>query len=425
MAAAKGRLRILLAWVRPRRNAQTLLDHARSFSRFSRHAVHSWENVESMAGSLPWGSLDAFDALVIHYSNYLLDNRHFDASRRERIRSYRGLKVLFLQDEYRRVEGMRSAIRDLGIDVLFTCVPKSEWAAVYPHDALPGVTLVETLTGYVPSAWLDRPARPIATRTVDVGYRARRVPYWLGSLGAEKWRLGEDFVRLAAGSGLRLDVCVEERGRLYGGAWRRFLESCRTVLGSESGASVFDFTGEVEAQVGAHLRRHPNASFEEVQSAYLAQHEGRIRLNQISPRCFEAAALRTGMVLLEGEYSGVLAPGRHYISLKKDFSNLGEVVETIRDTSAVQRMVDRCFEEVACSQAYSYPRFVAGFDDVVESEIERRATRRAAARPAARAVGYPATSAALLAAAWARAAVSSVLPSSVKRRVTALLGRSG
>jgi hypothetical protein len=424
MAAAKGGLRILLVWVRPRRNAQTLFDHARSFSRFSRHAVHTWENVESMAGSLPRDSLDSFDALVIHYSNYLLDDRHFDASRRERIRNYRGLKVLFLQDEYRRVEGMRSAIRDLGIDVLFTCVPRSEWSAVYPRDSLPGVTLVETLTGYVPQAWLDLTVPPVAARPVDVGYRARRVPYWLGGLGAEKWRLGEDFVRLASGSGLRLDVCVEEGGRLYGGAWRRFLESCRTVLGSESGASVFDFTGEIQAQVESHLQRQPSASFAEVQSRFLAQHEGRIRLNQISPRCFEAAALRTGMVLLEGEYSGILAPGRHYIPLKKDFGNLRQVVETIRDTMAIQRMVDCCYEEIARSEEYSYRRFVARFDDIVEIEIARRGTRRAASGSPARSIGYAASSSVLLLAAWVRAGLSAVLPSPVKRRVSALLGRS-
>jgi hypothetical protein len=256
-----------------------------------------------------------------------------------------------------------------------------------------------------------------------VGYRARRLPFWLGRLGVEKWRLGEEFARRAGASGLRLDINVEEAGRLYGVQWRRFLESCRTVLGSESGASVFDFTGGLQASVEAYLERRPDVSFEEVESRFLLEHEGRVRLNQISPRCFEAAALRTGMVLLEGGYSAILIPNRHYISLKKDFGNLQEVVGKIRDTAAVQQMVERTHEEIARNPAYSYRSFVAHFDNVVEEEIAARSTRPANA-PAVFPVAYPAIGAAYLLGAWARAGVSALLPSGAKQLIRSLAART-
>jgi hypothetical protein len=51
------------------------------------------------------------------------------------------------------------------------------------------------------------------------------------------------------------------------------------------------------------------------------------------------------MVLFEGRYSGVLKPHRHYIPLKKDFSNFDEVVAKIRDVEGLQEMVDRTFDE--------------------------------------------------------------------------------
>lgn len=319
---------------------------------------------------------------MIHYSTalgYYLDHYISQAARR-RIRNFPGLKAAFIQDEYRMVDRVHEVLRFLGIDVLFTCVPTPEIEKVYPAAKLPGITKINNLTGYVPDALLRRRVSALAERPIDVGYRTRQPPFWLGALGREKWQIAERFTREASESGLRLDISYDEADRLYGEKWIEFIASCKAMLGVESGASVFDFTGEIQRQVEAYVADHPQASFEEVQAKFLLPHEGRIRLNQISPRCFEAAALRTAMVLFEGEYSGVLEPGRHYIPLKKDFSNFTEVLAALRDTAGLQRMVDRTFTEVACNPAYAYTTFVARFDDILEREIVTRA-KPVAVRP--------------------------------------------
>jgi hypothetical protein len=166
------------------------------------------------------------------------------------------------------------------------------------------------------------------------------------------------------------------------------------MLGVESGSSVFDFDGSLQRKVDDYVAKHPDASFEEVQRMFLAPYEGRIRQNQISPRCFEAAALRTAMVLYEGEYSGILQPGRHFVPLRKDFANFPEVVERLRDTAGLQRIVDCTYEEVARNEAYSYRAFVRRFDDAVEAQFERHGiaprVRYSAARYAAQMTMSPA-----------------------------------
>src|SRR5206468_13037957 len=91
-----------------------------------------------------------------------------------------------------------------------------------------------------------------------------------------------------------------------------------------------------------------------------------------SPRLFEAAALRTGMVLFPGEYSGVVEPWRHYIPLEKDFSNFAEVAERIKDDSFLEQLTERTFEELIASGRYSEESFVRRFDD----EMAARATQR-------------------------------------------------
>ena len=63
----------------------------------------------------------------------------------------------------------------------------------------------------------------------------------------------------------------------------------------------------------------------------------KIPYRTISPRNFEAAAFRVCQILYEGHYSGVMEPMRHYIPLRKDFSNFDEVVERFRDAVAAPR----------------------------------------------------------------------------------------
>jgi hypothetical protein len=202
--------------------------------------------------------------------------------------------------------------------------------------------------------------------------------YWLGALAYEKWFISEEFKRRAKVEplGLNLDLSTREHERLYGEAWTNFVASCRTVIGVESGASIIDFDGQLERRVDQYVSEHPQATFEEVSKLFLKEYEGSLRLHQISPRCFEAAALRTPMVLFEGEYSKVLEPGRHFIVLKKDFSNFEEVVTKIKDHEYLQAMADRTYQEVALNPRWSYREFIGIIDRTIVEEIDRLGTAR-------------------------------------------------
>lgn len=372
-------LAVLLLCNRPVPNADaaTVIDHIDAFVRHSRHRVA----VLSLLGKLPARlDLDRFDVLVIHYSLALgyLGDHYLGPRAKERLAAFRGLKMVFIQDEYRAVNHVHQTLRMIGADVLYTCVPAGEIAKVYPPGELPGVRAINTLTGFVAPPLLEKRVPAIAQRAIDVGYRTRKPPFWLGELGFEKWDIVERVRPAAEAAGLRLDLSFREEDRLYGPAWIDFVCACRTMLGVESGASTFDFTGELQQEVDRYMAAHPQVQFREVQQRFLRPYEGRIRLNQISPRHFEAAALRTAMVLYEGEYSGILQPWRHFIPLRKDLANIGEVIAAIRDTVGLQAMVDRAYAEVACNPAYSYQQFVAGFDEVVSEEMARRAKPLAA-----------------------------------------------
>lgn len=359
-------LNILLLCNRPVKNADasTVTDHLDAFGKFSSHKVTQLSFIRQLPKRL---DLNRFDAVVIHYTVAIgyMSEHYIDQAARQRIRDFKGMKVVFIQDEYRAVNTVLATLEFLKVDVLFTCVPEGEIEKVYPKQILPGVVKVNTLTGYVPAKLLVYPAPRIADRNIDVGYRTRKPPYWLGALGYEKWQISDRFEALAQGEGLNLDLSYDESRRIYGERWIEFVASCKTMLGVESGASVFDFEGNLQRQADIYVSEHPDATFHEVQEKFLQPYEGLIRLNQISPRCFEAAALRTVLVLFEGEYSGILQPWRHFIPLEKDFSNLKEVIARIKDDDFLQEMADRTYDEVANNPRYSYKAFVSYFDETI------------------------------------------------------------
>ncbi len=366
-------LNILLLCNRPARNADasTVTDHLEAFERFSHHSV----TVISFIRELPAGlDLNRFDVVVIHYTIAIgyLSEHYISATAKARVHAFEGLKVAFIQDEYRAVNVVIEALRYMDVGLLFTCVPEAEIGKVYDRTRLPGLRAINNLTGYVPEKLLARQVPKVADRTIDIGYRTRKPPFWLGALSVEKWRIADAVGERAAAAGLRTDISYFEGDRLYGDAWIDFVSNCRIMLGVESGASVFDFEGDLQPRVDSYVADHPAAGFEEVQEKFLRPYEGLIRLNQISPRCFEAAALRTPMVLFEGEYSGVLVPGRHYLALRKDYANIADVIAAVRDIDRLQAIADCAYEEVACNPAWSYRRFVETFDDEVWREVATR-----------------------------------------------------
>ncbi len=369
---------LLLLCNRPAKNADAsaVMDHINAFVGFSKHNVC----VLSFLGQLPKRiDLDRFDAVVIHYSlaiGYQIEH-YIDSESKKRIKEYRGLKIVFVQDDYRAVNVVHDALNLMEIDVLYTVVPAREIKNVYPEAKLPGMRKVETFPGYVPKKLLDLEVLPIRERPIDIGYRSRKLPFWLGELAAEKWQIGNGVAERTKGCSLAIDISCEETKRIYGRDWIRFVSSCKVMLGVESGASVVDFSGELQRKVEAYQEQYPNVDFKEVQRKFLLGYDGKIIINTISPRCFEAAALRTAMLLYEGEYSGVLIPWRHYIPLKKDFSNFDEVLSVIKDPKRLQEIADCAYREIAQNDKYGYEAFVNGFDSIMEREIEERAKPRA------------------------------------------------
>lgn len=178
-------------------DANTIIDHISAFEDYSQHHVFTYSNVGDIS---PRIQLEQFDAIMIHYSISLVNDYYISPQSKALLRDFTGLKIMFIQDEYRQINKIVSEIDYLKIDVLFTCFPPEEMSKIYCPSKLPFLSLYSNLTGYIPERLLDFPPARIpltAQREIDVGYRSRKVPYWLGQLGYEKWHIVEQWQQLA------------------------------------------------------------------------------------------------------------------------------------------------------------------------------------------------------------------------------------
>lgn len=368
---------ILILYDHHETHVKTIADYLESFHRFSRQNVYY---VSSFAKC--HFDLDYFDAVVLHYSVRVCYPGPLSASFARAIKKYQGLKVLFIQDEYDHTNYAQQTMLDLGVNLVFTCVPEESIPKVYPPDRFAGVKFVTVLTGYVPTEWTQMKSyAPVAERSILIGYRGRNLGYWYGDLGQEKQYIGARMKEICAQRGLKTDIAWNEEARIYGTHWFDFLGRCKATLGTESGANVFDFDGTLAQQVQAEVRRNPKLTYEEARARFFADREGAIVMNQISPKIFEAISCRTALVLFEGRYSDVLEPGKHYLTLKKDFSNVDEVLAKLHDDALLQAMTERAYVDIIGSGRYSYAAFVQRVDEVLEQGFQPRVQERPAWLP--------------------------------------------
>jgi hypothetical protein len=359
----------------------TTMEYVRSFGKYSRNDV---SYINGTHGARFGVDLDEFDAVWLNYCCRLCFAGYVSSEVREALAAYRGLKMMSVQDEYDRTETLRQGIEDLGFDVVFTCVPQSGLGYVYPGQRFPRTEFITVLTGYVPEHLERRlDTTPLERRPIIIGYRGRDIGARYGELGFWKYELGRRMKAICLERGIRCDVEVTEESRIHGESWYAFVESCRAMLGSESGSNVFDFDGSIERRYEALRRTRPDLSYEEFRPV-VAEHDRDIGMGQISPRVFEAAALRTPMILLTGRYSGLIEPGEHYIELRKDFSNVDDVLRQIADIPALQALAERAHRHLIASGTYSYRRFVEMVDDVIERKLAERKNGRERVSPGRR-----------------------------------------
>ena len=307
-----------------------------------------------------------YDLIVYH--DLLLCKRS-SLKRFQRIRkktkefkNLKGYKIALVQDEFMRTIVLNEYLKEQKVKLIFSTASEKDRKMIYKSLDKNKVRFKRFLTGYVDEIALEEIKKlndEDINKTVDVGYRASYDNnYTLGSHGLMKGEIANQFIKYKNKNTLNIDVSTKEADTKRGIEWYRFLLKSKYTLGVESGSSLLDEDGSIELCVVKELRKNSKAIYKEVEEKCFKGLDGNINLFAIGPRHFEAIMAKTCQVLVEGEYNGILKPWRHYIPLKKDFSNIDDVFKIIIKDDLRKEITETAFEEIIKSKKFTYNNFI-------------------------------------------------------------------
>lgn len=349
----------------PEKLRQTFSDFLFCFEKYSSHKVfycnYAW-------GIPAYFKQIEFDLIIYSHffaSQFRLNGLPYEEylSRLAPLKHSTAIKVLFCQDEFINMDRINRFIHDFKIEGVFSVAEPSEWKTIY-YDVDPQkVHFFKNLTGYLESdigTIMEGLKGAVPARNIDIGYRATHIPAWLGRQGKLKVDVAAVVKDAALRKGMTVDIETVKKNRDFfvGYDWYRFMLQCKAVIGVEGGSSIFDKQGDIRSKVEMFVKQNPEASFEQIEAACFPGIDGNLNLVALSPRHLEACAAKCCQILVEGAYSGVLKPGLHYLELKRDFSNLNEVLDLVQKEEVRQEITERAYSDIVESGLYTYEPFI-------------------------------------------------------------------
>lgn len=383
--SAPRRADILVIYFQESPLRSTVRDHLLSFRHFSGHRVY-YHNAR--LGIIPlYLQAVEFDLIVFHTS---VLSRRWDRPAFSRwlaaasvFAHIPAVKIALPQDEFINLDLLNAFLNAVQIDHVFSVAPASEWPKIY-RELPASVQFHEVLTGYLDDAlveWARQLNAPLTGRPIDIGYRARKIEAWQGRFGLLKAQIADVFLDQA--KSLKLDISTDPADTIMGDDWYRFLASCKYTIGVEGGAGIIDWDGSLRERTNRYAAKHPEASFEEIEATCFPGMDNSLALHALSPRHLEACLTRTCQILIEGQYNGILQPGVHYLELKRDFSNLPDILHRVQDDTERATLTANAWRDVVESGHYTYRGFVA---KVLEPSLPQ--TMIAPRHPVAQGIGY-------------------------------------
>lgn len=362
----------------------TINEHLFSFKKYANDIeFHYFNVIFGIPKYLKWVN---YDGIILHYT--FLAERYPRKGKKwnkfiNGLKYLKGHKIAIPQDEYYKTDVLCQLFKDYHVKTVFTCFNQPEdYLKAYPKEKTGLKCYIPVFTGYVDEKAIENlnsNCQSYKERPIDIGYRARKLPYVYGRHGQLKYELGNTFLDKLKDTTWNIDISLteEQKNAFLGSDWYSFLLGCKAVLGCEGGSSLLDSKGEIWRKVVKYLENYSRATFEEVEQACFPGEDFNIKCFALSPRNFECVITKTCQVLVEGNYGGIFKPNVHYIELKKDYSNIDKVLELLKDNEYCQNIVDQAYDDIVLSGKYTYKVFANNvinhiLENVVNSKEDRK-----------------------------------------------------
>ena len=305
-----------------------------------------------------------------------------------------GWLVSFVGDEFNSpgspITAKRRVFGAIEPDIIATQLTTE--AGEYLFGDLARLKVISLPHGLNPDAF--RPRNKQRDRPIDIGVRAGLYPPHIGD--QDRNRLHEYFNSHSFNPALVVDVGTR---KLVRRDWAAFLNRCKGTVGSEAGSWYLDRDDTTVEQIRAYatqkfkskglmipidsrlqrlghklpwpiraaLRRmmrrgplqHETAvndalPFDDIFEQFFADKSRCPAYSKcISSRHFDAIGTGTVQILLSGRYNDILIPGRHYIELAPDYSNIADAMERFSDVSYREAIANEARQHVMAEHTYA------------------------------------------------------------------------
>lgn len=306
-----------------------------------------------------------YDFIFLHHSTNadslkpLVDLRSFLENRDEEI-------LIFIGNEFNNIfapiREKRKLLKNINISYVCSMLMKDAANFLWSDVAQKKVLLTP------PALNLDHffVQKPIDNREIDIGFKGIKYYSYIGD--NERNKMINTF--------LSVDIFKKDISftRFDSKNWSIFLNNCRTVISSEAGSYYVDIDDNIIDIINQKIKKdtkkliiprskydrifykmpiaikifikyllklipvsHSNLVFEDsefelfYEKYFNSLKRPEIYFKCISSRNFDAIGTMTCQILLEGKYNNILQADKHYINLKKDYSNLEDVLYKIKD----------------------------------------------------------------------------------------------
>ena len=327
-----------------------------SLAELQRHPPYVRTYFRNPRQGLTSALLEHVDAVLIHWSlqthlPQFIPNDFLSAMARSEIPV-----VIWRQDEYRWIPQFVETASRLNTQFLISNLDRAAAVAVYKPLIELGCRVLGALPGY--SRLGPGPeVLPLSERRYSVGYRVNKLGPRFGKAAHKKVHAATVLAEICMSVDRPFDISHE---RLSAKRWQMLLRNSTATAGAESGCSVFDLNGNLDQQIRSWRDDPENKGRDEwaMYEPLIEPLEGKVKHSTLGPRIWEAIEVGTALILVPGEYRGILKPGEHYEPLHLDGSNNERIRWLLMNPEEMQAMVERT-QNLLFDPRFQYRTFVS------------------------------------------------------------------
>ena len=296
-------------------------------------------------------NLRDYDLILLMHSVIGDDCRLIKATARHYLKR-KGKIATFIGNEYDLMTAKKELLVSMNSDYICTQLPLTTGKWLY--EDIDAASVLPMPHGLNQRKYHDQER----FRQFDLGFIGTDYPLWVGDVERKKFL--EMMNNYTLKNKIKTDIRIGT-GNLTRNEWAKFLNRAKGVIGSESGTYYLDKSGSLIAEAKKMLESEPHLTEEDLYRKIFKMTTKDYRSGKsISSRHFEPIGTKTCQILLEGKYNNLLIPGKHYLSVKKDYSNIEEIIKKFQDEEQRRLIVD---------EAYNYVREHHTYDIRVKSLV--------------------------------------------------------